>query len=241
MSYCAKCNKSIGGIGDGDWETYKGKKYCEDCLQKVKGKVEYSKSCKEFNCIFCQKVFILEDSEFEEVNKNGKMIVKCPYCNKNNLVKLTKQAAKDSQSQPKRDHASEKYCHKCGALKKGKYCHECGTGVEDKIMKNQITTIPTQTNPRFSTDKPTSKKAVEEIMCTCNQCGHVWHYLKKDEQILAGQAVGNLMVGAGMCCNPFGSLFVNKSIEASREAEKFSKCPKCGTRNIKKESYYYEK
>ena len=47
MSQCTKCNKSIGGISDGDWETYKGKKYCEICLSKVKGKEEPSSSSKK--------------------------------------------------------------------------------------------------------------------------------------------------------------------------------------------------
>jgi len=76
---------------------------------------------------------------------------------------------------------------------------------------------------------------IKEIKCTCNECGHIWHYLESDIKRLQGQAVSNAMIGAGMCCNPFGSLFMNKSMDVSRELEKFSKCPKCNTSNITKE------
>lgn len=82
---------------------------------------------------------------------------------------------------------------------------------------------------------------IKEIKCTCNECGHIWHYLDSDVQRLRSQAFGNTMVGAGMCCNPFGTLFINKSLDISRELEKFSKCPKCNTSNITKEEKFYEK
>ncbi len=82
---------------------------------------------------------------------------------------------------------------------------------------------------------------IKEIKCTCNECKHVWHYLESDEKRLKGQAVSNAMIGAGMCCNPFGGLFMNKSIDVSRELDKFNKCPKCNTSNINKEEKYYEK
>lgn len=86
-----------------------------------------------------------------------------------------------------------------------------------------------------------SKGMIEEIKCKCNQCGKIWHYLESDEKRLKGQAVGNLLVGGGMCCNPFGTLFLNKSIEASREAEKLKKCPNCNSTDITKTPVYHEK
>ncbi len=35
MSRCTKCNKIIGTLFSGDWETYKGKKYCEKCAESI--------------------------------------------------------------------------------------------------------------------------------------------------------------------------------------------------------------
>jgi len=86
-----------------------------------------------------------------------------------------------------------------------------------------------------------SKGMIKEIKVKCNQCKHVWHYLESDEKKLRQQAVGNLMVGGGMCCNPFGALFLNKSIETSREADKFKKCPQCNSIDITKTPVYHER
>ncbi len=82
---------------------------------------------------------------------------------------------------------------------------------------------------------------IKEIKCKCSECGKVWHYLESEEKHLRTQAVGNAMVGCGMCCNPFGALFSNKAQDLSREANKFSKCPKCGSGNITKTEIYYDK
>tara|TARA_Y100000310_G_C20680163_1_gene815467 strand:+ start:2288 stop:2557 length:270 start_codon:yes stop_codon:yes gene_type:complete len=86
------------------------------------------------------------------------------------------------------------------------------------------------------------KDKIKELKCKCNQCKHVWHYLSSDEKGLKTQQVGNAMVGLGMCCNPFGAYFMNKSIEQGRQAsDKFNKCPKCGSGDIKKTEHYYDK
>src|SRR3989338_2988457 len=92
-----------------------------------------------------------------------------------------------------------------------KFCESCGKDLRRGVKPES--------------QSPSKKKTICEIKCICNQCGKVWHYLKSDERGLKMQACGNLLVGGGMCCNPFGSLFLNKSIEASREANKFNKCP----------------
>lgn len=86
-----------------------------------------------------------------------------------------------------------------------------------------------------------SQGKIKEIKCTCNQCKHVWHYLEKDEIQIRNQQKSNALIGCGMCCNPFGAYFMNKSIEQGREADKFSKCPKCGSGNIKRTEHYYDK
>ncbi|MCK4634608.1 MAG: hypothetical protein KAT37_01925 [Candidatus Aenigmarchaeota archaeon] len=82
---------------------------------------------------------------------------------------------------------------------------------------------------------------IEEIKCKCNQCGHVWHYLKSDEKILHRQATSNALIGAGMCCNPFGALFSNKSLDLQREVDKMKKCPKCNSVDVKRTTIYHEK
>lgn len=95
-------------------------------------------------------------------------------------------------------------------------------------------------NEKRYKEKKDEKTKVKEIKCTCKQCSHIWHYLEKEEKELEKQSMGNALVGCGMCCNPFGAFFLNKSMDKSREAEKLSKCPKCGTGNITKKEIYYD-
>ena len=86
-----------------------------------------------------------------------------------------------------------------------------------------------------------AKGIIKEIKCKCNQCNHVWHYLESDEKNLKRQATGNALMGAGMCCNPFGALFSNKSLDLQRELKKMKKCPKCNSTDITKSPIYHEK
>lgn len=86
------------------------------------------------------------------------------------------------------------------------------------------------------------KNQITEIKCTCNQCGKVWHYLKSEVTQAALAASGNMMVGCGSCCNPFGAYYLNKSGEISRAAnDKFNKCPNCQSIDIKKEEITIER
>ena len=86
-----------------------------------------------------------------------------------------------------------------------------------------------------------SNGMIKEIKCKWNQCKHAWHYLESDEKKLKNQATGNALIGAGMCCNPFGALFSNKSIDLQRELEKMKRCPKCNSMDITKTPIYHEK
>lgn len=82
---------------------------------------------------------------------------------------------------------------------------------------------------------------IKEIKCKCNQCGKIWHYLPQEEKSLKTQQASNAMIGFGMCCNPFGAYFMNKSIEQGRQAaDKFKKCPECGSSDITKKTIEYE-
>jgi len=92
----------------------------------------------------------------------------------------------------------------------------------------------------FSSAKTKDGK-VKEMKCKCKQCGKVWHYLETDEKQLRTQSTGNALIGCGLCCNPFAGLFLNKANELKREADKFKKCPVCGSGDITKEVIQYEK
>ena len=86
-----------------------------------------------------------------------------------------------------------------------------------------------------------SKGMIKEIKCKCNQCGNVWHYLEEDEKKLKSQATSNALLGCGMCCNPFGALFSNKSIDLQREIGKIKKCPKCNSTDVTRTPTYHAK
>jgi len=86
-----------------------------------------------------------------------------------------------------------------------------------------------------------SKGMIKEIKCKCNQCGSVWHYLEEDEKKLKSQAMSNALIGGGMCCNPFGTLFLNKSGDLQREMDKMKKCPKCNSTDFTRTPVYHAK
>jgi len=86
-----------------------------------------------------------------------------------------------------------------------------------------------------------SKGLIKEIKCKCNQCGNVWHYLEEDEKKLKNQSGLNACIGCGMCCNPFGAIFSNKSMDLQREIGKMKKCPKCNSIDVLRTTIYHEK
>ena len=124
-------------------------------------------------------------------------------------------------------------------------CKSCGKGI------SLFTTATDFSGNRYckscskkikKDDKQLEKEGkVKETKCKCNGCGKVWHYLEKDLKSIKTQQTGNALIGAGMCCNPFGALFSNKAMDLKKEADKFDKCPDCNSSNIKKTTIYYEK
>lgn len=85
------------------------------------------------------------------------------------------------------------------------------------------------------------KNYVKEWSCKCNNCGKKWAYLDKIEKQMKSQAISNSLMGLGMCCNPCGAIFSNKSIDTSNEIEKLKQCPKCQSSNAKCEARYFKK
>jgi len=80
-----------------------------------------------------------------------------------------------------------------------------------------------------------NKKQISETKCTCESCGNIWHY-GKTEKI---ENLGNSMQQLGksmMCCTGCArALFI-----PNKKVEDFNKCPKCGSRAIKKEEVVHK-
>ncbi len=85
-------------------------------------------------------------------------------------------------------------------------------------------------------------KKISETRCTCNSCGNIWHYGKKEERANVGRAFENV-ANAGSdtatgcltlgCCGGLQTNKQNKLMDLNR-------CPKCNSKNIKKEKVVHE-
>ena len=85
-----------------------------------------------------------------------------------------------------------------------------------------------------------SKGMLKETKCKCNQCGHVWHYLEEEEKRVKGQIQWSAC-GQMTCCLPLQLYSKHEGGKWEQESDKFKKCPKCGSHDIKKTAVYYEK
>jgi len=84
------------------------------------------------------------------------------------------------------------------------------------------------------------KKYVKEVKCECNECGKIWHYLESEEKRIQSQKRWS---GVGMmtCCLPVQLYSKNQAGKWESELDKFKKCPKCGSINIKKKEIHHKK
>jgi len=72
-------------------------------------------------------------------------------------------------------------------------------------------------------------KKIKETKCNCNACGHNWFYGKQEVLESTGAAMGN--VGKSMmCCG--GCL--PAVLIPDKKVTDLNKCPKCGSKAIKK-------
>jgi len=72
---------------------------------------------------------------------------------------------------------------------------------------------------------------IQETKCSCSACGNIWFYGKQDVSKASADEAGNLAktcFGCGTGCWP--ALFIPDA-----KVTDFDKCPKCGSRSIKKE------
>jgi uncharacterized CHY-type Zn-finger protein len=67
--------------------------YCKEDFETQRELANHIKLCpqmkaRRFNCKHCNITFYLGDNEFEELTMNGILDVKCPECNKSNILKI---------------------------------------------------------------------------------------------------------------------------------------------------------
>ena len=85
---CPECNLELGIRIPEPFYSCSG---CKNNFDTVKERINHEKSCeklieRKFNCKSCKKEFTLDDSEFEDLKKDGELNVECPGCNENNLI-----------------------------------------------------------------------------------------------------------------------------------------------------------
>lgn len=119
----------------------------------------------------------------------------------------------------------------CGALladDKAVFCDEC-----NKKLGNKNTTFNKMENLLIDSNPP-QKKMITETKCTCSACGNVFYYGKIDKY---GQgclmAEKNCVAGSCPCFLPLAFL-------GNEQFKDFNKCPKCGSKAIKKEQITHE-
>jgi len=76
-----------------------------------------------------------------------------------------------------------------------------------------------------------AKKEIQETKCTCQACGHVWFYGKKEKVEQDSNAMAN--AGKGLMCCTCSPLFL---LVPDKKVVDLDKCPKCNSRAIKKET-----
>lgn len=86
---------------------------------------------------------------------------------------------------------------------------------------------------------PPQVKSITETKCTCNACGKIWHYGKQDKveqqsAKLANAGKAMMVCGSCGCGTPLALLIPDKKVMD------LTKCPQCGSKNIKTEEVSYE-
>ena len=103
-----------------------------------------------------------------------------------------------------------------------------------QIVKNRKKK-PEEKKAEIKESKSPKTKTIQETKCTCNACGKVWHYGKQDKLQNFGAAMGNCGK-ASMCCGGC----VPALLIPDKKVVDLTKCPECGSKNIKSEIVEYE-
>jgi hypothetical protein len=87
----------------------------------------------------------------------------------------------------------------------------------------------------METTETKKKKTISETKCTCNACGHIWHFGKKEKTENAMNALHNF--GKAMsCCGGCAPAVLIKD----KEVTDLKQCPQCKSHNVKFEEVSYE-
>lgn len=73
-------------------------------------------------------------------------------------------------------------------------------------------------------------KMIKETKCTCSACGNIWFYGKEEKVNLSSAQTANCGKTAMCCSGCLPALLI-----PHKEEIDLNKCPKCGSRAIKKE------
>lgn len=74
-------------------------------------------------------------------------------------------------------------------------------------------------------------KQITETKCTCQACDNTWFYGKTDKLEQSSNAMSNCGKSMMCCGGCFPALFI-----PDKKVTDLNKCPKCGSRAIKKET-----
>ena len=136
------------------------------------------------------------------------------------------------------NYSQSETCPFCGTIvnRGSKFCINCGSELNNSL-DSESTQVQVKEDSKKS--KRANPRYIKETKCTCNSCGNVFYYGKTD--VLDNTAklldnAGKEAAAASCCyCNPF--IDATKTKNSVRD---FSKCPKCGSKNITKEQITHE-
>lgn len=78
-------------------------------------------------------------------------------------------------------------------------------------------------------------RIIQETRCTCQSCGHIWHYGKEESLEAAAGAMSNCGKSMMCCSGCFPALLI-----PDKPVADLNQCPRCHSRAVKKEIVSHE-
>ncbi len=125
------------------------------------------------------------------------------------------------------------YCKFCAdeilAAEKAKEIYKQTEG--DTLASSSISKTARKTEKQ---EELTTKK-IKETQCTCSVCGHTWFYGKQEVLEQTSATMENLGKSMACCTGCLPAIFI-----PDKKVIDLNKCPKCGSKAIKKEEVIHE-